>query len=225
MSDDGGAILQTQPHSHSLRLSRDIIARLVRECVERRTPGTLSASREAGLVELGHDLGRPGRAVGTSLSGREARPDMRLYLLEGRTEGRQVAFDDRGEDPQHHQAAKAIGQALGDRREFRKGPQLVTAMQAMPSGRLDDEHRPFVGEVKTGQQGRDASLLLAAAVDQETPAAKTVQADAGAVATSRQEGQLLDRGIGLPASFMTAVVMARLSCVPTPRPTCSGGGL
>ena len=149
------------------------------------------------LVELADDLGRPRRAVRAALRRCEAGPDVGLKLLEACAEGRQVALDDRGEDLEQHDAAETLGQALGDRGELREGPQLVVAMQAMPAGRLDDEDRPVIGEVQPGQEWRDLALLLPAAVDDEPAVPEAVQTDAGAVAPTRESGQLLrPRGRG-----------------------------
>src|SRR5438270_13922472 len=92
--------------------------RPVRESIKGRAPRTLSASDEAELMEFGDDLDRPGGAVRTALRGCEAGSHVGLKLLEGRPESDQVAFDDRGHDPQQDDAAEPFRESCVDRLEF-----------------------------------------------------------------------------------------------------------
>jgi hypothetical protein len=119
---------------------------------------------------------------------------MGLKLFERIPESGEVTLYDRREDSQQDDAAEPFGHPLADRGKLGERPNLVRAVQAVTSPRLDDEHRPLVGERTARDQGRDVAVGLSAPIHDEAALSKPMQADPRAMATTGQAREILGCG-------------------------------
>ena len=154
----------------------------------------------------------------------ERRADVVLQLGQAAPKAREVALDDRGEESQQDQPAEPFGDPSGDGGSSANGLDFlgpVEAAWAAEAGRAGPTSRPGT------RAGRAGGAAASSSGGRRRRSGRRGRSRAGrspSVGRARRARRAARRdGSGRPAELQSSRATARLSCVPTPRPTCSAG--
>src|SRR5215475_2268095 len=157
----------------SSRVFEHLVRRLRRgrEGVAGWAPRTLSDSDRSVArehVERSGNVGT-GEAV-TALRRREVIAGSRLQFGNRRSEGRQVAFGNRRQDPHDQQATEMGGLVRGSGHKAVEGRRLVDAVHALPMLIEHDENAPPLGKRHVGDDRRRPGRGPSSAIDHQAAA-------------------------------------------------------
>ena len=211
--------LDVRGHQFPLGLGKDT------EGVKRRPPGALPGARQSESAKLGDDPFGAGTGVDASLHGSERGADVGLEFVERCSERWEVVLGDSRKDSQEHQPAQSFGDAIGQGREIIEGLEFVRTMPAPGTGRLKNQDRPILRERQPGNQRRRMDLIAPAPSTISPPWRNPWSPIPDRRPRPESSASDSTDGSESPASLRMIRTTAKLSWVPTPRPTWSEGAV